>query len=162
MTDPTQHKKAIYDFLETIGIPLVETSLMAPTFLPGILIQAGTLLVDPTQLGYAGDILHEAGHIAVTLPTERSQLQDNIMANRPDKAGDEMAVLLWTYAACQYLNLPLEVVFHEGGYKGQSPWLIDAFISQVYVGLPLLVWMGMTQTDTFPLMTHWLRPTIQS
>ena len=158
MTDSAQYKTAIYAFLEAIGIPLVETRLSELTFLPGLLIQAGTLLVDPTQLRYAGDILHEAGHIAVTLPAERSQLQDNITADRPDKTGDELAVLLWTYAACHYLDLPLEVVFHRGGYKGQSPWLIDTFSRQVYVGLPLLVWMGMTQADRFPLMTHWLRP----
>lgn len=162
MTDSVRHKACIYTFLEAIGIPLVETSLSAPTFLPGVLIQAGTLLVDPTKLRYAGDILHEAGHIAVTLPAERSQLQDNITVNRPDKAGDEIAVLLWTNAACQYLNLPPEVVFHEGGYRGQSTWLIDTFSRQEYVGLPLLVWMGMAQADTFPIMTHWLRPALPS
>ncbi|MBC3785512.1 hypothetical protein [Spirosoma utsteinense] len=158
MADSAQHIDKIYAFLEEIGIPVVETTLTVPTFLPGILIDAGRLTVDLAQLSYAGDILHEAGHIAVTLPAEREQLHDNIMADRPDKAGDEMAVLLWSYAAGQHLGLPSEVIFHAGGYKGQHQWLIDIFTSQTYIGLPLLVWMGMTQADTFPAMTAWLRP----
>jgi hypothetical protein len=158
MTDSTQYVGEIYAFLSEIGIPVVETTLTVPTFLPGILIDAGTLKVDSLKLGYVGDILHEAGHIAVTVPAERAQLQDNIMADRPDKAGDEIAVLLWTYAACRHLNLPPEVVFHADGYKGQHQWLIDTFSSQTYIGLPLLVWMGMTQADQFPMMTNWLRP----
>ena len=157
MNDTSQICSRIYAFLHEIGLDVVETTLTEATFLPGILIDGGQLKVDPRQLRYPGDVLHEAGHIAVTPPAERHLLQDNITHDRPDKQGDELAVLLWTFAACQKIGLPGEVVFHPDGYKGQSQWLLDTFGSGVYVGLPLLVWMGMTQNDTFPTMTHWLR-----
>lgn len=148
----------IYWFLQELGIDVVETTLTEPTFLPGVLIHAGALQVDRTRLLYPGDLLHEAGHIAVTSPAERSLLHDDITQDRPEKQGDELAVLLWTFAACRHLGLPYETVFHPAGYNGNSQWLMDTFNDRVYVGLPLLVWMGMTKAEVFPLMTHWLRP----
>lgn len=151
----------IYTFLADIGITVVETTITQSTFLPGILIDRGTLAVDRTKLLYPGDILHEAGHIAVTPAAGRHLLQDNITDGHPEKQGDELAVLLWTFAACQHIGIPAEVVFHPDGYNGDSQWLLDTFANKVYVGLPLLVWMGMAKETTadggFPLMTTWLR-----
>lgn len=149
-------------FLSEIGIETREQILTTDTFLPGLLITNGQLLIDPERLLYPGDILHEAGHIAVSLPEDRTRLGGNITADRPDKAGDELAVLLWTYAACCHLQLNPAAVFHPDGYKGQSDWLIGQFTSGQYVGLPLLVWMGLTHPPNemgagFPAMLHWLR-----
>lgn len=149
-------------FLNKIGIETCEQTLPNTTFLPGLLIDEGRLLIDPEQLLYPGDILHEAGHIAVSLPEDRTRLGGNITADRPDKAGDEMAVLLWTYAACCHLQLDPAVVFHPDGYKGQSDWLIGQFTSGLYIGLPLLIWMGLTNdpirsAEGFPGMRQWLR-----
>ena len=157
MNEPNPVLNQIRAFLNEVGITVVEAPLATSTFLPGILIDAGGLKIDTEQLLYPGDVLHEAGHIAVTIPEERATLQNDITHDRPDKQGDEMAVLLWTFAACQKIGLPYEVVFHPDGYKGSSQWLIDMYTSGQYIGLPLLVWMGMTQTDTFPAMTYWLR-----
>lgn len=157
MTEASQILETLCRFIQELGIDVVETTLDKPTFLPGVLIHGGALHVDRAKLLYPGDLLHEAGHIAVTLPAERSLLHDNITQDRPDKQGDEMAVLLWTFAACQHLGLPYEVVFHPAGYNGSSQWLMDSFNDRVYVGLPLLVWMGMTRSEQFPLMTYWLR-----
>ncbi|WP_018621177.1 hypothetical protein [Spirosoma luteum] len=152
----------IYAFLAEIGIPVSETTLSQSTFVPGILIDQGRLLVDPAKLLYPGNLLHEAGHIAVTLPAERWSLYEDVTLGRPDKQGDELAVILWTYAACQQIGIPAAVVFHPAGYKGDSEWLLGLFAQETYVGLPLLVWMGMTLDQTvaggFPQMTSWLRP----
>jgi hypothetical protein len=115
------------------------------------------LVIDQQQLLYPGDVLHEAGHIAVTTAAERPLLSGNITENNPEKEGEELAVLLWTYAACQALGLPAEVVFHPAGYKGQSEWLITNFEQGNYIGLPLLAWMGLTTSNTFPAMKRWLR-----
>lgn len=150
-------------FLDEIGIETREQPLPDDTFLPGLLIDRGQLLIDPERLLHPGDILHEAGHIAVSLPEDRIHLGGNITAARPDKAGDELAVLLWTYAACCHLCLDLAIVFHSAGYKGQSDWLIEQFTTGQYAGLPLLVWMGLTDEPGksgagFPAMLHWLRP----
>jgi hypothetical protein len=144
-------------FLTEIGIETRETELTEDTFLPGLLIDHGQLLIDPARLLYPGDVLHEAGHIAVTAAAERPHLHGNITENNPEKEGEELAAMLWSYAACQELGLPAEVVFHPYGYKGQNDWILDTYRQGTYVGLPLLVWMGLTTADTFPRLTRWLR-----
>jgi len=147
----------ILAFLAEIGIVVEETTLRDDTFLPGILIHEGRLLIDRQRLLYPGDVLHEAGHIAVTSAAERPTLGGNVTENNPEKDGEEFAVLLWTYAVCQQISLPAEVVFHPDGYKNQSNWLINNFRTGQYMGLPLLVWMGLSTNEEFPRMTRWLR-----
>lgn len=148
-------------FLSEIGVETHTQTLPNTTFLPGLLIEEGKVCIDPDRLRYPGDILHKAGHIAVSKPDDRTRRGGNITADRPDKTGDELAVLLWTYAACCYLHLNPTVVFHPAGYKGQSGWLIEQFTSGQFTGLPLLIWMGLTEeSDTpgegFPAMRQWL------
>lgn len=157
----------ITDFLYSIGIPANPASLEEETFLPGLKIEAGGILYDLDQLKYPGDLLHEAGHIAVVPAELRSQLNGNIgMAGDPNAMGDEIAAILWSYAALKAIGLPMETVFHEEGYKGQSDWHIDNFTTGNYIGLPLLEWMGMTASEQkaaelgvepFPAMIKWLR-----
>ncbi|TGE29899.1 hypothetical protein [Hymenobacter metallicola] len=145
-------------FVRDIGLEVREEELTGrATFLPGLLIDRGVLVVDRLLLLYPGDILHEAGHIAVTPAAERHLLQANVTENTPEKEGDELAVLGWSYAASLALGLPPEVVFHPAGYRNQSDWLIENFRSGQNIGLPLLVWMGLTTTAGFPRMERWLR-----
>ncbi len=158
MTQPDNQLMAkIRAFLTKIGISIQEVAISEDTFLPGILIDKGGLHVDVERLLYPGDILHEAGHIAVTPAAERPLLGGNVTAGNPQKEGDELAVLLWTYAACRQIGVAPSVVFHPAGYKGQSDWLIDNFDQGQFMGLPLLVWMGFTTADDFPVMQRWLR-----
>jgi hypothetical protein len=154
---PADYLDRMLSFLTSIGLPVRETSFDKTGFLPGLLIEKGELLLDRTHLLYPGDVLHEAGHIAVTAAAERSLLGANVTENHPEKEGEELAVLLWTYAACRHLAIPPVVVFHPEGYKGQSEWLIKSFTNGQYMGLPLLVWMGLTTNEGFPAMTRWLR-----
>ena len=147
----------IVTFLKTIGIAVKQQKLAKDTFLPGLSVVGNSVLIDPEQLKYPGDILHEAGHIAVTDPTTRSLIgTDNMDANWPTD-GEEIAAILWSFAACKHLDLPLETVFHAAGYKGNSAWLINAFTTKNYMGLPLLAWMGLCTTEAFPKMKQWLR-----
>ncbi len=155
--NPADYLDRMLEFLTSIGLPVRETSFAKPGFLPGLLIEKGELLLDRARLLYPGDLLHEAGHLAVTAAAERPLLGANVTENHPEKEGEELAVLLWTYAACCHLNIPPIVVFHPDGYKGSSEWLIDTFTSGQYIALPLLVWMGLTTTAGFPTMTRWLR-----
>ncbi|GAB3965182.1 hypothetical protein GCM10028806_03950 [Spirosoma terrae] len=157
MNTSSEELAKIYGFLAEIGISVTEMPLTGSSFLPGILIDKGGLLIDSGKLLYPGDVLHEAGHIAVTLPSERSELMNDVTAGKPEKQGDEIAVILWTYAACVHIGLPVDVVFHAGGYKGDNNWIIQQFDSKNYIGLPLLVWMGMCDADSFPAMRTWLR-----
>lgn len=157
----------ITDFLHEIGIQLIEKELDDTTFLPGLALGSSCIYVDKNRLKYPGDLLHEAGHIAVTKAEQRPKIGTQQMPeNWPDQ-GEEMAAILWSYAAIQKLKLPPEFVFHPHGYKGTSDWFIGQFESKNYIGLPLLEWKGMTLSEekatklgkqAFPEMINWLCP----
>tara|TARA_R100000005_G_scaffold96449_2_gene83427 strand:+ start:3123 stop:3599 length:477 start_codon:yes stop_codon:yes gene_type:complete len=157
MLDNTDLINTITSFLNEIGIPTKYESIQESTFLPGIKIDKGVLFIDQDQLKYPGDLLHEAGHIAVMTPGERTEISGNIMEHKPDNESDEMAAILWSYAALKYLNLAPQIVFHPEGYKNDSEWLTENLEQGQYVGLPLLEWMGLTDSDSFPKMKYWLR-----
>lgn len=149
-------------FLDGIGIPVRAGDVPAGTILPGILVDGGTLVVDEAKLAYPGDLLHEAGHLAVMEPAQRQGLYNDVSKN----AGDEIAALAWSWAALTHLGLAPEVVFHADGYKGESAWLIALFAGGGTLGVPLLQWMGMTAEPdqaartgmpAFPDMHRWLR-----
>ena len=99
-------------FVCGIGIAVRAGSLPAKTFLPGLEIRDGAIVVDEERLTNPGDILHEAGHLAVADPTER-----NAPALSPS-GGDELTAIAWSYAALSHLELDPAVVFHADGYKG--------------------------------------------
>lgn len=157
-----QREKIIH-FLEEIGIPVIERELSDDCFLPGLTIDKQTILMDPERLKYPGDLLHEAGHIAVTEEKWRSLIGTAEMDPAWPSDGDELAAILWSYAALRHLELEPEVVFHPAGYKKESEWLIRQFEDQNYIGLPLLEWMGLCSAkekegvSPFPHMLKWLR-----
>ncbi|GAB3582862.1 hypothetical protein [Hymenobacter daeguensis] len=157
---PDSPLPAMRRFLAEIGLETEEKRLPKNTFLPGLLIDGGRLLIDPARLLYPGDVLHEAGHLAVTPAAERAQLSGNVMANKPEQQGtdgEEIAAMLWSYAAALALDIAPEVVFHPQGYRDQSAWILNNYRQGIYPGLPLLVWMDLTTTADFPRMTRWLR-----
>ena len=156
----------ITSFLQNIGIECTTATLPENTFLPGVDIHNGGILIDPERLQHPGDILHEAGHIAVVPAQQRAALSGNVGEDDPNAMGNEIAAILWSYAALRAIGLPEETVFHEQGYKGQSDWHMNNFQTGNYIGLPLLEWMGLcagpakaeaTGLAPFPAMTAWLR-----
>lgn len=120
------------------------------------------LFIDLEQLENIGDILHEAGHIAVTTYSKRASLDQEAMANNKEIAGDELVAMLWSYAVAIHLEIPAEVVFHENGYKGKSKWILQQYRQNEFIGLPLLQWMQMAYLPEdgpeFPKMKVWTRP----
>ena len=147
----------IVSFLDTIDIIVVEETLPEDTFLPGLSLRGNTIIMDSEQLKYPGDLLHEAGHIATTEEEKRPLIGTPEMdANWPCD-GDEIAAILWSYAASKELNLDVEILFHPDGYKNDSEWLIEQFTDKNYIGLPLLQWMDLCTTEDFPKMKKWLR-----
>lgn len=148
--------KTILDFLKEIGIPTKLQSL-DDTFLPGIKIEKGVLLYDPEKLLFPGDLLHEAGHIALMTAEERETIVGNVKEYRSPGQDDELGVMLWSYAALKHLNFKPEVVFHPDGYKGDAPMLISSYESGDFKGVPLLVWMDLCETAEFPKMKKWIR-----
>lgn len=156
----------IIAFLNKIGIPVLEKELPSDTFLPGMRIEHGALAVDRSKLKFPGDMLHEAGHIAVMPPSARAKA----FANAGDDQGEEIASQAWSYAAAVACNLPAEVVFHDDGYKGDAQALREHYTGNSYgfVGSPLLAWYQLTTTPdpvrgnpegtaVYPHMSAWLR-----
>lgn len=156
--DPMTQRLA--DFVVGLGIDVRKGQLPDDTFLPGLDIRFGGLVIDEDRLAHPGDILHEAGHIAVAEPQARK-------AERlePDD-GDELAALAWSWAALTHLGLDPAVVFHAHGYRGGSKGLIENFQDGAVIGAPLLQYYGLTLQPRqaadrgvapFPHMLRWLR-----
>lgn len=151
----------IVSFLQDLGLSVHYAPVPDDSFLPGLELVPCGLRVDPERLRYPGDLLHEAGHLAVMEPARRSSQPPG-----PINDGDEIAAIAWSYAAAVHLKLPIEVLFHDDGYKGGAASLRSNFSEGRYIGVPLLQWMGLTTErsssthDTgpvYPRMTRWLR-----
>ena len=164
MKEPITQK--ILSFLDTIGITIIEKELPDDTFLPGLSLSNKGIEIDFNKLLYPGDILHEAGHLAVTSSEDRNKIGTPEMSNDWPSQGEEIGAMLWSFAASKHLEIPLDIVFHDKGYKGSATWLIESYENETYIGLPYLEWCGLTLSDekaivqnvkAFPHMIKWLR-----
>ena len=151
----------IVDWLGQIGLTVRIAPLDADTFLPGVTLEPGGLVVDPDRLLYPGDLLHEAGHLATMLPKQRASAGSNAGSDM----GDEIAAQTWSYAAAVHLSLDPEIVFHSDGYHRSAERLVEIY-RDGKAGVPLLQWMGLTfdrkqsaanSVPPYPHMIRWLR-----
>ena len=147
-------------FVRSIGIDVRTATLPEKTVLPGLDIRHGAIMVDEARMTHPGDILHEAGHLAVTDPLKRDAPQ---LSPTP---ADEMTSIAWSYAALRHLDLDPAIVFHDDGYKGGASSLIENFTAGHYFGVPLLQLYGMALepkraatigVEPYPHMLRWLR-----
>ncbi len=147
-------------FLQEIGVA-VEAGPVSDSVLPGITVLRGRVRVDPAIAAYPADLLHEAGHVAVSDPQTRDAIET--IAADP---GDEMAAIAWSVAAAHACGTALETLFFDAGYRGNAAALRTAFGGNGMVGVPMLAWFGMTAephraaewgVPAFPAMTRWLR-----
>lgn len=157
---------AIVDFLRDIGLPVVETALPGDTFLPGIAIRDGGLIVDQDRLRWPGDLLHEAGHLAVLPPALRARASDDLADEQDVPHAGETEAMAWAWAAVHAIGLPPEVLMHEGGYHGQAAAVLQMYAVGIVPGLRGLCESGMTAARGFtpdpidiqyPQMLRWLR-----
>lgn len=134
-------------FLRAIGLPVRPATRQGNWLLPGLTIDRDGIAVVEAALKYPGDLLHEAGHLAVSEPGQESFTD----------AGQEMAAIAWSYAAALHIGIDPAVVFHPAGYNGGSTAILENFEQRRYFGVPLLQYYGMTTTVAYPLMSRWLR-----
>lgn len=156
----------IIEFIESIGIKTRYQSLKEDTFLPGLLIDRDCICIDMDKLKYPGDILHEAGHIAVVPAADRKELSADTIIHRENQAAEEMMAIAWSYAACKHLEIEPYLVFHASGYQGGGKQIADQFNDGKYFGVPMLQFAGMSAEPkmaetlgmpAFPMMAKWLR-----
>jgi hypothetical protein len=158
----------IVEFLLSIGIEAHATDLAAEKcFLPGVRLDRGRVMYDAQALTWPGDLLHEAGHVAVAPPDVRSLLTGAVEVPGLDIERLEHAAVAWSYAAALQVGIDPALVFHEGGYRGRSEGILATFAVGVYPGANLLEDAGMTATGPraeargvapYPHMISWLRP----
>lgn len=157
-------KEKILEFIGQLGFKTESKRLSNDTFIPGIEIENGVIFYDDKLLQYPGDLLHEAGHLALMTTEARTKASGNLEPSDNGKMNAdslEIGVILWTWAAIKILAIDPKVVFHKEGYKGSSDWYIEQFESGNYIGLPLLIWLDLTDdlegAIPFPKMKKWLR-----
>lgn len=156
----------IADFLRGIGLPVREEAVPGDAFLPGVQVQGGGIVFDPARLAWPGDLLHEAGHIAVTPAARRHELPSLLDGHPINAPGGEIEATAWAYAACVHLGLPASVLFHAGGYHGRSEALAMTYSIGVFPGSAGLAAHGLTLVGEqarerglppYPHMLRWLR-----
>jgi hypothetical protein len=155
------------DFLNNVvGIETSFRTIGNKSFLPGLLISKGTIIIDKDALEHPGDILHEAGHIAIVPAFERLGLSEKGIIKRKNRESEEIMAIAWSYAACIHLSIDPFFVFHEEGYRGGRDFITDSCRDKNYIGLDMLENIGMTVTEkrskrsnqpSFPHMIKWLR-----
>jgi len=152
-------------FLNEIGIKTKFQQLEGHCFLPGLSVRNGAILIDKRQLKFPGDILHEAGHIAVVPAAERELLNADAIEKRPMNQAEEMMAIAWSFAACIHLEIDPCFVFHDDGYNGGGGYIAENFSNKQYFGLPMLQWKGMAADEKkaielsvkpYPHMLKWM------
>lgn len=150
----------IAEFLQEIGLAVRAGAAAQETALPGIDIDSGALIVDETRLLYPGDLLHEAGHLAVVPPERRAAFHHDV-GNDP---AEEMMAMAWSYAAALHLKIDPKLVFHDA-FRGGGEAMLVAFQQGGRIGVPMLDYVGMTYAGVrptphgakpFPAMIRWL------
>lgn len=163
-----QEKIATFDkcvaFLNEVGIQTSFRSISEDSFLPGLLIEDGNIVIDKDALQHPGDILHEAGHIAVVPSAERSRLTAEKIIKRKDREAEEVMAIAWSYAACMHLGIDPAFVFHLEGYRGGSKDIMESCGKNEYIGTFMLQSVGMATAGkkkgdsvSTPRIKKWLR-----
>jgi hypothetical protein len=156
----------VLEFLRSIGIEAQAGEVDADSFLPGVRIVDGGLVFVPQRLRWPCDLLHEAGHIAVTPAEQRASLGGALDAAEAAPWGGELEAMAWSWAATLHLGLRPAELFHPEGYKGQSAALLLTYSLGVCPGAVGLAQTGMTllgegatsaRLPPYPHMQRWLR-----
>ncbi|MEZ5693399.1 MAG: hypothetical protein R3D99_06060 [Altererythrobacter sp.] len=151
-------------FIAELGIPvrLRQESEDFTQPITGLAICDGGVVIDPEVEIWPGDLLHEAGHIAVVEGERRPTLG----ALEPDQDEEYMAIA-WSYAAAKICDVGLRELFHAEGYKGSYEFARTCYATGQFVGADGLAAHGMTMLDlsralatgvpSYPNMIRWLR-----
>jgi hypothetical protein len=148
--------RRVVDFIRSIGIEVNEGAMTRETLVPGIDVVLGTLVIDEPMMCKPADLLHEAAHIALTVPSRRNALD----GTADTSAAEEISAIAWTWAASRHLAIDPAETFHVDVISGNGPTLLENFLAGQYVGVPMLQYWGLAVergADPYPHMMRWLR-----
>lgn len=167
----------IIDFLREIGIPVAvdksEEEISDKSFLPDIRVSNGGLIVNSDKV-FPGDLLHEAGHLAV-IPQHFRHLADKRLRDvfetmrdflfeyeqnlgigeedlltRGIAHSEESEATAWQYAAAQAIGLPDKWLFPKDSYNGLAHETLAELKASVYFGIDGLHLAGWTSIGNTP------------
>lgn len=170
-------------FLDDLGF-VVRLDAEADGFLAGVEIADGELRVASYADDIAGELLHEAGHLAV-MPTQFRGLASGDLTEVVETMGrwiethaaevgpDDLVIrailqcgeceaVAWSYAAAVAIGIDTRIPFFRG-FEGDGLALHDQVASGYYFGVHGLAAAGMTDlprprsTTPFPDMKRWLQ-----
>ena len=156
----------IVTFLNSIGLTPAEGPIPRSALLPGVAIVGGGLVFDRALLTWPGDLLHEAGHLAVTPAAVRPTLGGTLADDPAIPYAGEVEATAWAYAAVVAIGLAPGVLFHEGGYQGRSASLAFTYSVGGYPGAGGLSAAGLALDAAgaarqgippYPHLIRWLR-----
>lgn len=172
-------------FLRDIGLPVVvKSTLSSPGFLDCVRIEQGGLCVQPDAR--VSDVLHEAGHLAVTPARFRALVQDDVDEGhrrmfeameaekievdsplwRAALQSGEAEATAWTWAAGLHLGLAPERIIENDDYDGEGAFIRQALAMESYLGINGLCHAGFCgrgelgrrrRLPLYPQLCFWLQ-----
>lgn len=173
-----QPLKLVEAFFNSIELPfrVCFNAQILDTFIPGAWIESETLWCEPTRLECIGDLLHEAGHLALT-PSRfrflwtRTEFDGDAVQSIPLLLrcgqenplfrhlidGDEQAAIAWSYAAAISIGLEPTTLHLHQHFDGQWKEIVNALKVKRHAGVNNLQHVKLTSRANFPQMVRWLQ-----
>ena len=180
MTTVKQDFDAVEAFLHDIGIAIHPVDdLLLDEFIPGVRIVKGEILYSKKTPISFGDILHEAGHVAIIPDIFRMQIDGDVdrclepiidewFEKNPDSFGEtenlvsrallqcgDAEATAWSFAAARHIGLPTAELYPAASYDGEWPAIEIMLREGMHFGINGLAAAGMTRQRAFPEMTRW-------
>ena len=169
MTEESQKRKVqlrfinrARSFFKRIGLPFREVPSYHPdppnSFFTGCWLDKGCLYYCPARVS-VGELLHEAGHLALTPKDQWQLIQPGALELYPP-LGDlreigDAAVEAWDYAAALSADIPELAVFVKG-FDGNGLKVWESFDAKMHPGFTLLRFLGMS--SSWGNMDRWFVP----
>lgn len=142
----------VMSFLRSIGLEVFVVP-GSTSFVPGVRVSHGTLEVDPDCL--ISNLLHEAGHVAITPARYRALMDGNFMTGMRTMVEDAMGNFLdidsplyraviqcsdpeataWAWAAGMKIGVPREVIILDDQYEGAGASIRQMLSICQYTGI---------------------------
>lgn len=175
-------------FVNEIGLVARYGEVPKGSFLRGVLIQNGELIVSP--LARPADLLHEAAHLALLPAQFRPRANDNlegVIAWMFEETTDcdpcsELSIAVmqsgdceataWAWAAGKAIGLNPDEIIHGGSYDGTGASIRHMLASNAYVGINGLAAANFCVVKSaslakarglpiFPELARWVQPVIE-
>lgn len=173
----------VASFLNDIGLEArMVDQLGAPSFLKDVCIDHGTLQF--TENALVGDLLHDAGHLAVIPARFRIQMHGNLYKSfreilknldhmdpeDPEAVallnGDDLAATAWGWACGRHLDIDPQVIITPESFGHEGDHIRRMLSMNSYFGIQALQATGfclardlcVSGRSVFPKLNFWLAP----